>query len=104
MHEVVQKSKSLGMTLFWVKLYRKDVLPPRRRGEPHTVFSRAQHLYTLHRIGIVAVYKIEPAVLIDTSPQRMRNSLGNVIPAHVRHLLDVMIQPDALCKMFHLSF
>src|SRR5690554_8230576 len=74
------------MALLRVKLGGEYIVLGQCRSKVHAVVAASGHLRRLARTGVVAVHEVEAGVLLDAVPERVVDGLGDLVPAHVRHL------------------
>ena len=74
------------MALLGVKLHCEYIIAEQRDVEIQAIVTASGNLLRLLSLNMVAVDKVEPAVLLNALPQRMVDGLFDLVPAHVRHL------------------
>src|SRR5574340_428776 len=85
--EVAVQAEALRGALLGVELGGENVIPRDRAGKAIAVVGVAGGVARLRRVGPVAVDEIEPAVVGNVAPDRMRAALAHPVPAHLRHFV-----------------
>src|SRR5574337_429099 len=95
--EVAVQAEALRGTLLGVELGGENVIPRDGAGKAIAVVGVAGGVARVRRIGPVAVDEIEPAVVGNVAPDRMRAALAHPGPAHLRQFVAAA---DALAPVF----
>ncbi len=84
--KVLQQFQSNGMTFFRVKLGGEQIAPCHGGSKIDAVIAATDDQFISVCFHVVTVYKLKATVLLNTLPERVTDSLADLVPTHVRHL------------------
>src|SRR5476651_4569 len=84
--EIAEEREPRGAAFLGMELRRENVIAGDRRGKGVRIPRRSRCERVFGRLAVVAVHEVEAAAVGDALPQRMRNELPHLVPAHVRNL------------------
>src|SRR6478735_8604151 len=85
--EVAIEPQTEVRALLGVELSRENVIPRHRRGKAGAVLGGAGAVAGVRRRREETVHEVEPALVRDARPQRMRPLLVHAVPSHLGHLV-----------------
>ena len=74
------------MAFFWVKLDGENIIPCHCTCKLKRIKTVARYRFKVVGVDIVTMYEIKACIVIDSMPQRMLDSLMDLIPAHMGYL------------------
>src|SRR5204863_9529873 len=91
----------VGGAFLGMELGRENIIARKRRGKASAVVGFAGAVAGIGRTHAIAVHEIEPSAVRNAVPERVRLRLGDLVPAHLRHLeaaavfLQLAVEPEA---------